>query len=59
MMERKIVARQQAFRVQCSIHMYEAEISVKAILSYKPLWSILAGMDYISKTSVWKSLYQE
>ncbi len=35
MLEGKTIAGQQAVRVQCSIHMYEAEIEVQAILSYK------------------------
>ncbi len=35
MLEGKTIAGQQAVRVQCSIHMYEAEIAVQAILSYK------------------------
>ncbi len=35
MLEGKNIAGQQAVRMQCSIHMYEAEIAVQAILSYK------------------------
>ncbi len=34
MLEGRTIAGQQAVRVQCSIHMYEAEIAVQAILSY-------------------------
>ncbi len=35
MLEGKTIAGQQAVRMHCSIHMYEAEIAVQAILSYK------------------------
>jgi hypothetical protein len=35
MLEGKTIAGQQAVRVQCSIHMHEAEIAVQAILLYK------------------------
>jgi hypothetical protein len=42
-MEGKTVAGQQSVKVRCSIHMYEAEISVQAILSYK--W--LADQNFV------------
>ncbi len=35
MVEGKTISGQQAVGVQCSIHTYEAEIAVQAILSYK------------------------
>ncbi len=37
MLEGKTIAGQQAVRVQCSIHTYESEIAVQAIISYKRL----------------------
>ncbi len=34
-MEGKAVVGQQPVKIQCALHMYEADISVQAILSYK------------------------
>ena len=42
-MEGKAVVGQQPVKIQCALHMYEADISVQAILSYK--W--LADQNFI------------
>ena len=62
-MDCKTIEGQQPVRVESSIHMYEAEISAQAILSYKWLadQNFLVQpvvMIYIFRTKILKFLYQ-